>query len=423
MQFREFIYTLSTLTLLAGLSANALLAQDEVDSPAVNSLKEWLSVPASERPELSEQPFASTPLSKEQANVVLTLLWNDTRNELKASRSDSLQRKIVVLGEKEMKYDYRIFGEAPEGGHSLFISMHGGGNAPPAVNDRQWQNQIGLYEPKEGVYVAPRAPTNTWNLWHEKHIDPMFDQLIADFVAVKGINPNRVYLMGYSAGGDGVYQLAPRMADRFAAAAMMAGHPNETKPDGLRNLPFTLHMGGKDGAYKRSKIAGEWKEKLSALRKAESDPAAYIHHVEIHEEMGHWMKREDAVAVPWMAKFDRNPWPKKIIWLQDDVTHERFYWLAVAEEHAAKRQRIEAEVEGQEIRLKGQELPDEITLRLNDLLIDLDKPVKVLHGEAVLHDGTISRSISALARSFKERADSGTAASALLAVSLAAEGK
>ena len=27
---------------------------------------------------------------------------------------------------------------------------------------------------------------------------------------------------------------------------MMAGHPNETRPDGLRNLPFTLHMGGED---------------------------------------------------------------------------------------------------------------------------------------------------------------------------------
>ncbi|MEM7298333.1 MAG: hypothetical protein AAF391_08720 [Bacteroidota bacterium] len=52
--------------------------------------------------------------------------------------------------------------------------------------------------------------------------------------------------MGYSAGGDGVYQLAPRMADSLAAAAMMAGHPNDASPLGLRNIGFTLHMGGKD---------------------------------------------------------------------------------------------------------------------------------------------------------------------------------
>jgi poly(3-hydroxybutyrate) depolymerase len=42
----------------------------------------------------------------------------------------------------------------------------------------------------------------------------------------RGVNPDKVYLLGYPAGGDGVWQLAPRMADRFAAAAMMAGHPN-----------------------------------------------------------------------------------------------------------------------------------------------------------------------------------------------------
>jgi dienelactone hydrolase len=91
--------------------------------------------------------------------------------------------------------------------------MHGGGNAPSTVNDRQWKNQVGLYTLDEGVYLAPRAPTNTWNLWHESHIDTLFDQLIHAAVLFEGVNPNKVYIMGYSAGGDGVYQLAPRMAD------------------------------------------------------------------------------------------------------------------------------------------------------------------------------------------------------------------
>ena len=124
--------------------------------------------------------------------------------------------------------------------------MHGGGGAPPQVNDQQWENQKRLYTLSEGVYLVPRAPTNTWNLWHQGHIDGMFSRLIENMIALEDVNPDKVYLMGYSAGGDGVYQLAPRMADRFAAAAMMAGHPNETSPLGLRNLPFTLHMGGRD---------------------------------------------------------------------------------------------------------------------------------------------------------------------------------
>ena len=35
-------------------------------------------------------------------------------------------------------------------------------------------------------------------------------------VIKENVNPNKVYLLGYSAGGDGVYQLAPRMANRWA---------------------------------------------------------------------------------------------------------------------------------------------------------------------------------------------------------------
>ena len=112
---------------------------------------------------------------------------------------------------------------APAGGRSLFLSLHGGGGAPAEVNDSQWRNQIALaqgYRPQEGLYVAPRAPTNSWKLWHEDHLDALFDRLIADLVVLENVNPNRVYVLGYSAGGDGVYQLGPRMADRWAAASM-----------------------------------------------------------------------------------------------------------------------------------------------------------------------------------------------------------
>ena len=86
------------------------------------------------------------------------------------------------------------------------------------------------------VFLTPRSPTNTWNMWHQDHIDLFFNRLIQNMIAFYDVNPNRIYLMGYSAGGDGVYQLAPRMADRFAAAAMMAGHPNDASPLNLRNI-------------------------------------------------------------------------------------------------------------------------------------------------------------------------------------------
>ncbi|YCM46294.1 dienelactone hydrolase family protein [Verrucomicrobiaceae bacterium 227] len=297
---------------------------------------------------------------------------------------------------KTMRCIGKLYGKAAEGARSLFISMHGGGGAPAKVNDGQWNNQVSLYQPEEGYYVAPRAPTDTWNLWHEAHIDTLFAKLIEDFVALRGVDPNKVYLMGYSAGGDGVYQLAPRLADRLGAATMMAGHPNDASPDGLRNLPFRIYMGGKDAAYDRNKIAAKWGEKLSALQKLRG---GYDHKVTIYPEDGHWMKRKDAEAVPWMATKTRQTWPKKVVWGQSNIRSERFYWLG-----GIKKGVIEGEVQGQTITLKGvaEQTP---VLWLNDQLLNLDEPIKVIINDEEVFNGKIDRSKKAIEESLAERLD------------------
>jgi pimeloyl-ACP methyl ester carboxylesterase len=296
--------------------------------------------------------------------------------------------------------------------------MHGGGGAPTEVNDQQWQNQIKLYQPEEGIYIAPRAPTDSWNLWHQAHIDDLFDRLIETYIATRNVNPDRVYLMGYSAGGDGVFQLAPRMADRFAAAAMMAGHPNETKPLGLRNLPFAVLMGADDGAYDRNKKAEQWETALADL--AAADPGGYPHEVKIYEGLGHWMERKDAEILPWMASHTRNPWPKRIVWHQDDVTHDRFYWLALDRGDAKPRATITAEADGQTISLTT---PDElaaIRLRLRDRLVDLDRPLTVIANGEKVFEGVVPRTRAAIDRSLAERLDPRSAATAELVVRLPA---
>ena len=112
----------------------------------------------------------------------------------------------------------------------------------------------------------------------------MFVRLIENMIVFEGVDPNKVYITGYSAGGDGVYQLAPRMADRLAGAGMMAGHPNETVPDGLLNLAFALHVGGNDAAYDRNKIGAQWKDKLAQLQK--DNPEGYVHQAVVHDGKG-----------------------------------------------------------------------------------------------------------------------------------------
>ena len=369
---------------------------------AIESLKAFLSTERGKRGSLAKESFAERPLTRENAALAEKLLWDDHVKYIRESRQAEMAARELADGDLKLPFHYEVFGEKPKGGRSLYISMHGGGGAPKEVNDKQWENQKKLYRIEEGVYLAPRAATNTWDLWHQAHIDRFFSRLIENLIVFEDVDPDRVYLMGYSAGGDGVFQLAPRMADRFAAAAMMAGHPNETSPLGLRNLPFTIQMGGLDSAYNRNRIAREWEQKLDDLRKA--DPDGYVHLVKIYEDKGHWMDRLDASALPWMAQFRRNPYPTRIVWKQDDVKHTRFYWLAATLDAVQDRAEVTATRNGSQIEVQASGL-DRLTIRVNDKLFDLDQPLTVsVQGQPVWNAKT-SRTIAVLARTLEEYGD------------------
>ena len=354
---------------------------------------------------------AAGGLEKQEAAGLVAKLAAERLTALKAERAAEVEAKSITLGDKVMPWLVKDFGSAPEGKRSLWISMHGGGNAPASLNDQQWQNQIRLYQPPEGIYIAPRAPTNTWNLWQEGHIDPMFTRLIEDMVAVRGVDPEKVYLMGYSAGGDGAWQLGPRMADRFAAVSMMAGHPGDAALASLRNVPFAIFCGGADAAYDRNKLCRERGEQLDQLQK--DDPGGYTHLVRIYEGLPHWMNQKDAESVPWMAKFTRQTWPKKIVWVQDDIPHDRFYWIEVPPGSVKTGTRLSATVTGQTVALEG-EFPAKTTLWLSDALADLDQPLTVTLNGKTVSSGKVERSKEAIAAALAERADAAACGTARL---------
>lgn len=374
----------------------------------------WLD-PVREPGRIIELFWNELSLTEADAEAAVTKLWEHLKTAQHQQRSEELTDMVVRSGDYEMRFLRRDFGEPPPTGRSLWISMHGGGGAPAEVNDRQWANQIRLYEPNEGIYIAPRAPSNEWNLWHRAEIDALFSRLIESAIIVWKVDPDRVYLLGYSAGGDGVYQLAPRMADRFAAAAMMAGHPNDASPLGLRNLPFAIFMGGQDAAYNRNKVAAEWQEQLAALRR--DDPDGYPHRVEIYPDCGHWMEGRDRVALPWMYENIRQSWPKIVVWRQGGVPHTRFYWLGVSAEHAQPGRMITAKVNGQTIDVQCTDAI-QIDLHLRDALIDLDESIAVRVNDQLVFKGRVQRSAEAIGESLQQRADPRSAATARLSISL-----
>jgi hypothetical protein len=388
---------------LVSLAALLLVTSMARAADPVADLRAFLAQPRGGRADIAAQPFAKAPLTVAQAREVKALLWADHVADIKETRTAEWNGKAIVAADKTLKLLTKNFGTKPKDGWNLFISMHGGGNAPPEVNDQQWENQIKLYQPKDSLYIAPRAPTDTWNLWHESHIDILFEKLIEDAIVLGEVNPNRVYLMGYSAGGDGVYQLAPRMADHFAAASMMAGHPNDASPLGLRDLPFTIHVGALDNGYNRNKIAAEWGQKLDALER--EDPKGYVHLVKLHEGRPHWMNLEDRVAVDWMLKYTRNPIPEKVVWKQGNAPHDRFYWLAVPKEQVKPGNLIVASREKQTIRIEKVEGVTSVKVLLSDAMVDLDKPVRIEFDGKAIHEGLAARTVADVAGTLAGRGD------------------
>jgi predicted peptidase len=380
-----------------------VLPETSKSADAIKLLKTALADKPESLAELADKDFAKFPLTKADAAAAREIIWKAHVALVKKERAAEVKDRLIKEDKLEMPFFYKTFGKKPEAGWSLWISLHGGGGAPKQVNDSQWENQKKLYTVDEGIYLAPRAPTNTWNLWHEAHIDRMFGRLIENLIVLEDVNPDRVYVLGYSAGGDGVYQIGPRMADYWAGAAMMAGHPNGVSLLSLRNVPFALQVGGNDSAYNRNKVGKEYGEMLDKYQK--NDLKGYEHFVRIYEGKGHWMDREDKAALPWMAKFTRNPIPDKIVWKQTGPPHDRSYWLAVPKTEAKNDSLVIAKREGQTIEITSAEKTGKLLIRLDDRMADLDKPITVTHAGKELFAGNATRTIATMLRTLTGRGD------------------
>ena len=339
-------------------------------------------------------------LSLSEAEKIEKNIYNDFKKEIIVTRSGEMEDRVIELKDKKIKFDIKHFGEQGEDGWSLFISLHGGGGTTESENNRLWNRHKTLYELEDGILFTPRSPSNTWNMWFQSHVDTFFNRIIQNMIAFHNVDPNKIYIMGRSAGGDGIYQVAPRMADRFAAAAMSAGHPNDSSPLGLRNTAFTIHMGENDSLYNRNDMAVKWGNDLKKLN--EEDPEGYRYYIKIYKNKGHWMDNLEASALDWMSDFIRNPYPSKVVWKQGNVLHKRFYWLR--NEDPSFGDLIECNIDDQIITVLSSS-SSKITIQLNDDLIDMDREITVNYLGRQLFKGFVYRDIDIIKRSIQEYGD------------------
>ncbi len=214
--------------------------------------------------------------------------------EIPVGNGQSEKYRVLTLnhGGKAMRSIMRFIGEPEEesGSVPLYLTLHGGGEADLEFNNSQWVDMSEYYADAgfSGLYLACRGISDTWDLHFREDTFPLLDRLIEAMVLLYNADPDRVYLLGFSAGGDGVYQLSPRLADRFAAVNMSSGHPNGVSLLNLANCPICLQAGVRDfysDTALRSVRAAEFDRALSDWH--EKYGFGYRHRVFIHVPAGH----------------------------------------------------------------------------------------------------------------------------------------
>jgi len=369
----------------------------------------------------------------EEEQTARAQLWADIsrRERHNPDRIAEMENRAIPFGEVTMRFEYVVIGEKPENGRSLFIALHGGGGVLPEVNDQQFAHMQSYYRwsVHEGVHVAVRGVRDTWNTHFNYESFPIYDRLIENMILFHDVDPNRIFLMGFSAGGDGVYGITPRMADRFAAVSMSAGHHNWVNPINFMHTPIILQCGARDTAFDRHRETVNFGEQLRDL--------GYNFVLNIHVNMPHnfadnsitsipqriwadpfaWRDGEDseieyvdANAVRFLEQHTREPIPSEIAWHMGTRAHmrtvESFYWLSAAYNSAGYGVvRASFDREANIVRIDTDEyVSGTIYVLLNRQMVDFNIPV-ILEINGSTNEIIVESCSNTLMETTKERLD------------------
>ncbi|MBK1876069.1 transglutaminase domain-containing protein [Pelagicoccus mobilis] len=357
-------------------------------------------------------------LMRERPKRMRALVWesyqkSSAHDELK----EDLEARRVRFGEHESPYFGKTVGRRPTGGWPLFIAMHGGGGAPAEVNDSQWEIMKRYYKDQptlEGYkYLALRAPNNKWNGFYDDYVYPLVQNLVKQFLLFEDVNPDRVFLIGYSHGGYGAFSIGPKIPDRFAAIHASAAAPTDgqTSALNLRNTAFSFMIGEKDLAYDRLSRCQAFDREVRRLKGGREDifPVTYLFKAG-YPHSG--LPDRDQILEMYPSR--RDVVPRELSWEMTDTVVDRFFWLGV--ENPEKRQRVFASCKGNFLRVEtvGRK---EVTVFLDERLVDFGKPLTVkIDGKYKNQEVVIEPSLNVLCDSLEKRGDIRLAFSCALVV-------
>lgn len=292
----------------------------------------------------------------------------------------------------------------------LLIGLHGGGEGAGSAD-----GAASKWPPSGCIAMYPQGIRLVHDTWNTVHGERFILTLMEIGKAQHQVDPDRIYVVGFSMGGTGSWYMAGRHPDWLAGAAPCAGvlmaRPKSqlaSKEEvrsvqhglvpNVRNLAMRYFIGLED----RNCMPGTYlfvQDMLDELRTR--DPEGYRNiHFKVYPDLGHsFPPKEPQATLKFLMKQKRDTFPEELVWEYatrpfprapedspvDRIQKHHYYWLHC--KRLVDRQEIRARIQGNTIHLEAWGTASGvkgITVFLNPAMIDPAEEVVVLaDGEEV----------------------------------------
>ena len=249
----------------------------------------------------------------------------------------------------------------------LLVVLHGLGDGPIVVPSIDSMIQIG--------------PFGRGDMWYHGIGEQDVFECIELARRIFNIDPDRIYLAGFSMGGTGTFDLGLKYPDTWAACVPVCGSMgNKDLIANGRNLPFWINTGSEDRVVpaKYSKRAYEAAVELGF------DHWKYTE----YEGMGHSFWIDWGRIEKWLLSQKKLTSPSSISFTSKKPA--KAYWAEITEKYNCKQlARIDVETTAQAINIKMSNIAD-YTLYLKEAPVSLSKEITIIENDKKIFHGHLS---------------------------------
>ena len=154
-------------------------------------------------------------------------------------------RRTIVVDGVAREYLFHVPSPQSPGLKPLVLAYHGfSGTAARMAEQSLLHNLVD----EKGFYLSYIEGDPTWHFSSSSQVNPdieFFDKLYSDLLANHPIDPNRVYAVGMSRGGDFVVYLGTKRSTKIAAVVTQGACVSEVV-DAERPFPLMIIVGTQD---------------------------------------------------------------------------------------------------------------------------------------------------------------------------------